>query len=39
MGKGDLVARWEPADKSQAMFIMFRNNLRLSQNPGFVQFD
>jgi len=39
VGRADLVARWEPSDKSQAVSILFRNNLRFPQNRGFVQFD
>ncbi|MCX7192921.1 MAG: phospholipase A [Proteobacteria bacterium] len=39
VGLADLVARWEPADKSQATVLLLRNNLRLGQNRGFVQFD
>ena len=39
VGLADLVARWEPADKSQAAVLLLRNNLRLGQNRGFVQFD
>lgn len=39
IGLADLVARWEPADKSQAAVLLLRNNLRWGQNRGFVQFD
>lgn len=39
IGRADLVARWEPADKSQAVAILLRNNLRWSQNRGFAQLD
>ena len=39
VGRADLVARWEPDDKSQAVSILLRNNLRLPGNRGFVQFD
>jgi len=39
VGRADLVARWEPADKSQAVAILLRNNLRWSRNRGFLQFD
>ena len=39
VGRADLVARWEPADKSQAVSILLRNNLKLTNNRGFVQFD
>lgn len=39
IGLADLVARWEPADKSQAAVLLLRNNLRVGQNRGFVQLD
>ncbi|HEX5337494.1 MAG TPA: phospholipase A, partial [Gallionella sp.] len=39
IGRADLVARWEPTDKSQAVAILLRNNLRWSQNRGFMQID
>ncbi|MDD4929753.1 MAG: phospholipase A [Gallionella sp.] len=39
VGLAELVARWEPADKSQAVLILLRNNLSWVQNRGFVQFD
>lgn len=39
IGRADLVARWEPADKSQAVAILLRNNLRWPQNRGFAQID
>ncbi|MDH4233936.1 MAG: phospholipase A [Gallionella sp.] len=38
-GKGDFVARWEPRDKSQAVAILLRNNLRNKNNRSFVQID
>lgn len=38
IGRADLVARWEPQDKSQAVAILLRNNLR-ARNRGFVQLD
>lgn len=38
LGRADLVARWEPQDKSQAVAILLRNNLRV-RNRGFVQVD
>jgi len=39
VGRADLVARWEPADKSQALAVQLRNNLRWAQNRSFVQID
>lgn len=39
VGRADLVARWEPADKSQAVAILLRNNLNLANNRGFMQAD
>ncbi|HCI53696.1 MAG TPA: phospholipase [Gallionella sp.] len=39
LGRGDLVARWEPDSKSQAVALLVRNNLNLNQNIGFAQLD
>jgi phospholipase A1 len=39
VGRADLVARWEPADKSQAVSVLLRNNLDLPNNRGFMQVD
>ncbi|MHB0927056.1 MAG: phospholipase A [Gallionellaceae bacterium] len=39
VGRTDLVARWEPADKSQAVAVLLRNNLNLAKNRGFMQVD
>ncbi|MBK9161720.1 MAG: phospholipase A [Nitrosomonadales bacterium] len=39
VGRADLVARWEPADKRQAVSILLRNNLNMAANRGFVQID
>lgn len=39
VGRADLVARWEPRDKSQAVAILLRNNLRGKHNRGFAQID
>lgn len=39
VGRADLVARWEPQDKSQAVALLLRNNLSRKHNRGFVQFD
>jgi len=38
-GRADLVARWEPMDKSQAVAILLRNNLSGKNNRSFVQVD
>jgi phospholipase A1 len=39
MGRGDLVLRWEPDSKGQSVAFLFRNNLNLNQNFGFIQLD
>ena len=39
LGRGDLVIRWEPRDKSQAIAMLLRNNLRKKNNRGYVQID
>ncbi len=39
IGRADLVARWEPEDKSQAVSVLLRNNLRFGNNRGFMQVD
>lgn len=39
VGRADLVARWEPEDKSQAVSVLLRNNLDLPKNRGFMQVD
>jgi phospholipase A1/A2 len=39
VGRGDLVIRWEPRDKSQAIAMLLRNNLHRTDNRGFVQID
>ena len=39
VGRADLVIRWEPRDKSQAVAMLLRNNLRKTENRGFVQLD
>lgn len=39
VGHADLVARWEPVDKSQAVALLLRNNLSLPNNRGFMQLD
>jgi phospholipase A1 len=37
LGRGDVVLRWEPEDKSQAISILLRNNLSMTANHGFYQ--
>lgn len=39
LGRGDVVLRWEPDNKSQSVSLLLRNNLNLGQNRGFVQLD
>lgn len=39
LGHGDLNIRWEPKDKSQAIAMLLRNNLRMADNRGLVQID
>lgn len=39
VGHGDLVARWEPEDKSQAVALLLRNNFRFGNNRSFMQAD
>jgi len=39
MSHGDLVIRWEPDNRSQAVALLLRNNLMLGQNIGFMQLD
>lgn len=39
LGHGDIVARWEPDSKSQAVSLLFRNNLSFNNNIGFMQLD
>ena len=39
MGYGDVVLRWEPDSKSQAVALLLRNNLSMSQNLGYMQLD
>ena len=38
-GRSDLVIRWEPRDKTQAIAMLVRNNLRRTKNRGYVQID
>lgn len=39
IGRADMVARWEPESKSQAVSFLLRNNLNLNANFGFMEFD
>jgi phospholipase A1 len=39
LGRADLVMRWEPKDKSQAVAVLFRNNLQRTDNRSYVQID
>ncbi len=39
IGRADMVLRWEPTSKSQAVALLFRNNLRADRNRGYVQLD
>ena len=39
LGRGDLVIRWEPRDKSQAIAMLLRNNLSRTHNRGYEQID
>lgn len=39
VGRADLVIRWEPRDKSQAIAMLLRNNLSRTVNRGYVQID
>ena len=39
IGRGDLVVRWEPRDKSQAIAMLLRNNFRKQNNRGYAQID
>lgn len=38
-GRADLVIRWEPRDKTQAIAMLLRNNLSKATNRGYVQID
>ncbi len=39
IGRADLVLRWEPESKSQAIALLLRDNLTLKQNRHYVQLD
>jgi phospholipase A1 len=38
-GRGDLVIRWEPRNKTQAIAVLLRNNLKRTNNRGYMQID
>jgi phospholipase A1 len=38
-GRADMLIRWEPGDKSQAISLLLRNNLNRTNNRGFLQLD
>lgn len=39
LGRTDATIRWEPADKSQAVALLLRNNLSGANNRGYAQID
>ena len=39
IGRADITLRWEPSDRSQVLDVLLRNNLRFSENRGFIQLD
>lgn len=39
LGYGDMVLRWEPDSKKQALEFLLRNNLSLNGNMGFMRLD
>ena len=39
LGRGDIVLRWEPEDKTQAISLLMRNNLSTTENRGYFQLD
>jgi phospholipase A1 len=39
VGRADMVLRWEPTSKSQSVALLWRNNLRLANNRGYMQLD
>lgn len=39
IGRADLIARWEPTDRTQAVTILLRNNLNWPNNRSFMQID
>lgn len=39
IGRAEIVARWEATDKSQAINLLVRDNLRFPKNRGFAQLD
>ena len=39
LGSAEVIARWEPDNKSQAVVLEMRNNLNIRNNAGFMQLD
>ncbi len=39
LGSAEVIARWEPDNKSQAVVLEMRNNLNINNNVGFMQLD
>ena len=39
LGSAEVIARWEPDNKSQAIVLEMRNNMNLNNNASFVQLD
>lgn len=39
LGHADMVLRWEPNDKSEAISLLLRNNLAFRNNRGYAQID
>ncbi|MFY9259051.1 MAG: phospholipase A [Gallionella sp.] len=39
VGLGDVVVRWEPMTKLQAVSLLWRNNFRIGSNRNFMQLD
>lgn len=39
VGRAELIAHWEPDNRSQSLVLKVRNNLNWSHNLGFVQLD
>ncbi|MDO8351727.1 MAG: phospholipase A [Gallionella sp.] len=39
MGSAEVIARWEPDSKLQAVVLEMRNNMNINNNAGFVQLD
>lgn len=39
LGRADMIIRWEPRDKIQAVALLVRNNLSRANNRGYAQLD